>query len=741
MNPKWFFPRTQGGEESGLNEPGIEFFKKSNSLARETLQNSGDAADENGSQPVRVSFELVHLPRDLFPGVGELREIIVSCREYVLKSCGNDEERSKEWAQAWFENALRLLDQSLIPVLRIRDENTTGLEGGEQDENKPWFRLIKKQGSGAMHGVGGGTFGIGQRAPFAFSQLRTVFYSTRTRSGGHAFIGKSILSSFRKDGRVFRNIGFWGVPLEDSDEGVRALREADDVPEFFRRATTGTDLYVMGFDSQDWRARLTESVLINFFAAIQGGSLVVEITGEGTSQKISRDNIEKFVESRIEQAMKDAGGKKSAQKEVQESLGATLHYLRALASPENGKPFELKHPKLGLMKLYVKRDQNALSKTVFMRRPRIAVFEKTQRLTDGHAAVFLCEEKEGNEILARMEDPAHKDWDQDRYPNDRNLLADIRKFVRDSLTSLAQRDPDEQQDVPSLGQYLPENEEIYTGSRKKGVRVRTREAVEEETARPQVTPGRKRATRSQELKNAQTLVVPIDSRDGSEDTTEASGEEAASRGGASMNAGSARSGDVPTVPVGATSTAVEVSPGNGLSSSGTAVMHGSGTEEVPGGPGRTGIGGSGAEPGGIPSNTPGTSTRPGTHGGPGQQPGGGGLEHFNPGVLASERNEAADQESAARGFGTAPLEGGTAGLLPARADEPGMAEGRRSLSQAQVRIRAWFSPEDQLTHLIVRSSRRGRASFRLVAEGEDATYDDLGADLLERPSAAQISRG
>ena len=44
----WCFPSNDGGQENGLNNPGIETFKDRPlvSLAREVLQNSSDACDQ-----------------------------------------------------------------------------------------------------------------------------------------------------------------------------------------------------------------------------------------------------------------------------------------------------------------------------------------------------------------------------------------------------------------------------------------------------------------------------------------------------------------------------------------------------------------------------------------------------------------------------------------------------------------------------------------------------------------------
>ncbi|MBZ4416005.1 hypothetical protein [Myxococcus sp. RHSTA-1-4] len=686
---KWFFPSTQGGEESGLNEPGIEFFRQPGALARETLQNSGDAWD-GGSNPVTVTFELLDLPIEQFPGVDRLREVIQSCRNYVLTPY-KDERQKIENGRDWFEEALKLLAGTHVPVLRIRDEHTTGLEGSEHDEDKAWVRLIKKQGSAAMHGAGGGTYGIGQRAPFAFSRLRTVFYSTRTRDGKSAFIGKTILSSFREGEEVFRPIGFWGNQVERG-RGVYAVRSDEHIPAPFRRSTVGTDLYIMGFSPEGWRVRVVDSVIRNFFAAIHGGRLVVRLVGGGEPIEISARTIEQVVETRLKEALQAAGSRKGAQKEVRDTLGATRHYLKALGSPVGGKPFEFSHSKLGRVQLYVAMDDDAPSRTAFMRTPRILVYERTQNLLNGYAAVFLCEDSVGNEVLARMEDPAHSEWNRERIEEGDRIISEINSFVRGSLKKLAEKDPDEPQDLPDLGRYLPEDSAIRPGARQRGARVRTDRVTEDETARHQQPKGAKRAKRTQKLPGGpQVLLLPIESGDLGE----------------SDNLSAAQDGE----PVGANE--------SGASHERTSQGGAQGHEEAvtTAGVGLTGAEGPGELPGtlGRESSVPGN--REGSRGGPGP---------FGP-----EGPGSIEWPEAQRGAGPSSEEGGSASAQVGGQDAttgsdtaPGSrGSGLRALSPSRVSFRAWFSPEERTTHLLLRSTRRGRATLRLVASGEDSDYE------------------
>jgi hypothetical protein len=685
----WFFPSTQGGEESGLNEPGIEFFRQPGSLARETLQNSGDAWD-GGTEPVTVTFELLQLPIEHFPEASRLKQVLSLCREYMLKPCKN-ERQQVENGRDWFDEALRLLSGTHVPVLRIRDEHTTGLEGGENEEDRAWFRLIKKQGSAAMHGAGGGTYGIGQRAPFAFSRLRTVFYSTLTRDGQHAFIGKTILSSFREDKEVFRPIGFCGVRAED-DRGVHAVRSAAQIPEPFRRTTVGTDLYIMGFNPDGWRVRVVDSLLRNFFAAIQGRRLVVRLVDGDVPLELNADTIEQVVETRLKESLQAAGNRKTAQKEVRDTLGVTRLYLKALTNPVRGKPFELRHPQLGRIELYVTQDEEAPSRTAFMRRPRILVYERTQNLLEGYAAVLLCEEKSGNDLLARMEDPAHSKWDRERVEGGDRILSEIYAFVRESLKQLAEKDPEVPQDLPDLGRYLPEDTTIRPGSRQKGTRVRTDRVTEEETARRQQPRGTQRATRREKPPSGpQILELPIESGDQGESeglTTAPDGKQVGSDG-----SGATQNGPMQNTVQGPEAT---------VSTAGV---------------GHTGTEGPGKQPGTFGGETSGPGERQGSRGGPGP------FGPEGPGVVEWQGTQPGTGPTPASGAGTGGQVGGEDSTVGSQSAPGSSGSGLRALAPSRVSFRTWFSPEERSTHLLLRSTRRGRASLRLIASGEDSDYE------------------
>lgn len=454
------FPLLNGGEESGLSESGIESFHRPEALGRETCQNILDNRDQSG-RPGIAEFEYLDLPVEAFPDVKAFKLVFEACSNHVLSVLkqGTGNER------VFFENGSKLLSGRTIPTLRIRDENTTGLVGTDEDRASPFWRLLKGQGFSVLQGVGGGTYGIGQRAPFAHSDLRTVLYSTRLPSDEEAFVAKAILASHPSPffgSRMAQSKG-WFCYRHGDDSGNQtwsAIR-GKDVPALFRRSAVGTDLYIAGFQMTDWERRIRDSVLVNFFSAIDRGLLEVRIKRRGeVLTEVTRANLEtKLLEAAAE------AQRELTREEYKRGLGATLYYLKALRYPYNGAPAEKVVPNVGVVRLYVYRDQNDSAvpeRWAAMRRPMMVVETHGSSLLRRFAAVLVCEDQRGNEFLSRMEDPTHSRWHEDEARNwtteqkkqGREARLAIGRFVTETLRAL--RDPGAaQQDVPLLGRYLP----------------------------------------------------------------------------------------------------------------------------------------------------------------------------------------------------------------------------------------------------------------------------------------------
>lgn len=461
---RWYFPPNSGGETQGLNEPGISIFKETDSLARETVQNILDNPDGSGLPRV-VEFELLDLHHENFPGWSTFLRTFMACRtemRHLVCSDSGDDER-------FFQIGENLLNahSGVIPTLRIRDINTTGLVGEDHEEHMPFCRLLRVQGVSTGQGPGGGTYGIGQRAPFHCSALRTVLYYTRRASDRvEAFIGKSILCTHKSpdpphDRRQAK--GWWCNVDASQPDDWKAIRDPGRIPPVYRRTEPGTDLYITGFVLyDDWARVIRDAVLKNFFAAIYRGQLEVRLLERGkVLVDITRESLHPVILSAISDQPQDDVDS------ARESLSATAGFLEALRAPVKGHPFRTWIRGLGEVEFYVHRDpydSTLPDRWAYMRSPLMLVGTREARVIRRYAGVLLCDDSDGNRYLARLEGPQHREWEPSEWrnatPEERRdaerIMRALGSFVRDRLRSLMPGSDSSVLNPPFLGHYLPD---------------------------------------------------------------------------------------------------------------------------------------------------------------------------------------------------------------------------------------------------------------------------------------------
>lgn len=261
---KWIFSELGAADKVGVNDAGIGIFKRQpyKGLAKEILQNITDAKDDRLPEdvPVRARFELVYVDRDDIPDYQRLNEVIHKCHEYYHD--GDDGAKLKVICDA---SEKYLAHEGKVPVLKISDYNTYGLRGVHEEKGSNWTGLVRERSATNKSNGSSGAFGVGKFAPYNFSALRTVLYSTKTREGETAFQGKAILTTFsefdedKQKNVVKQNIGLFADTDSDNFDAVFSV---DDIAPVFRRDVVGTDLFVLGFEKEeDWIEQSAISVI------------------------------------------------------------------------------------------------------------------------------------------------------------------------------------------------------------------------------------------------------------------------------------------------------------------------------------------------------------------------------------------------------------------------------------------------------------------------------------------------
>lgn len=435
MRPtEWQFASTQGGQEDDVSSPLIEMFEGDYNyyLAREILQNALDAHDDSKNEPVRVEFSLEYFSHAMFPGYSKFLEILQSAKVYW--------KPEKKKTHRFLDSAINCFTQKEIPVLKISDYNTCGLNGEESDQNSPWYGLIKSVGSSTKHEGQGGSFGLGKGAPFAASYLRAVFYSTKNEMGQNVFQGVAqLVSHMDNDKDIKRGSGSYGLPNQSS------IRNREQIDEHMLRKEKGLDIFVMGYKlEENWQEKLLKSVLRNFWPAIHDNELVVVIDGE----HLNYQNLEE----KLTHYFIGAPYKDNAKPE-----GNPLQFYKTF---KNGSIHQECLPNLKEVKFYFNRTEEPLNRVAMIRKSKMVIFSKDFRWHAPYAGVFICDNDDGNQELRSMEAPEHDTWDKERYkPKGELIDSELRNFIRGVLSSLAEVQKGGIVEIPGLYKYLPFDQE------------------------------------------------------------------------------------------------------------------------------------------------------------------------------------------------------------------------------------------------------------------------------------------
>lgn len=432
----WHFPPSNGGREDGYNDSGIATFKGSPfpSLARETIQNSLDAAQDR-DKPVMVSFDLIDVSREDI-GADELSAVVDAC----LSEVGEDDTV----ARSALEKSQEILMKNKITCLRISDRNTTGLNGDL------WRSLVKMQGVSVKPNVlgAGGSHGIGKSAPFVVSTLRTVLYWTCYKESDEyieKFQGKSILMSHENDEGRTQGAGFYGYK-----DGCLEIR-GQFIPDQFRVLgkkdipVEGTSLIVIGFQpTVDWRRQISVGVIENFFYAISNNNLIVSIEQNESMKsnglkEINQGNLERWFDHLDDQS------DTNRLSEEEDSLRQARAFWN-ITRDKNITPIDRQDTTFGHCRLWILVDEG-LSRVGLIRSSGMLITTEQANLKrfpryNDFVALCVFEDPEGNDLLRLMENPQHDQFEPSRLPEElqekgRRGLDNITSWIRKQIRKIA----------------------------------------------------------------------------------------------------------------------------------------------------------------------------------------------------------------------------------------------------------------------------------------------------------------
>lgn len=403
----WEFPGGFGLTPTGSNGAGIETFLDNipMSLTREVLQNSIDAHQKDLNAPVRVEFKFETIQAKEILGENELIDDILPKAEHFWK------EKNNADTLHYLETFKSVLTSETIDMLVISDYNTTGLN------NKNFASLIEGDAYSEKNDeTSAGSKGIGKAAPFAASNLRTVFYNSISTHDGNKFAGVINFVSYRDDEKV----SFDGASTSYITQARGRLCNDIKVPARFtqNRQEYGTDLFVMGLKKiENWKEKIILAVLNNFIVALQNNKLEVVVGDE----KINQLTLLDYLKS-IKETLKI--GDYNLSTDERNTFYNTYSYYLALSS-ENHKGFSIpeewveEYPFIedtDDATLYLVLDEEHPTRRVLQtRRSGMTIFERN-RINGSipFSGVFYATGHKLNVFLKKLENVNHDNWSTDR---------------------------------------------------------------------------------------------------------------------------------------------------------------------------------------------------------------------------------------------------------------------------------------------------------------------------------------
>ena len=408
-----------------------------------------DARYDN-QKPVIIQFSSFTIANTTIPGYSKLTDAINSCLEFWT-------EQSNKKTIDFFKKAKSIIEGNIVNVLRISDSNTEGLRGSDKEFNTPWHNLVRASGVSGKEGSAGGSFGIGKSAPFACSDIRTLFYATKDIEGISAFQGIARLVSFKEKGifgkdkdSITTGTGYFSFDKKNSP-----IRECRSLDPKYSRTEYGTDIFVLGFNkSEDWETEIISSILDEFLMAIFNGELVVKIE----TTNIDKNNLSNIIE------------------QYKNHAKIAYNYYQALTD-EKASIIEHEFPELGSIELRILIKQDLHRKVMMCRRNGMKIFDKAN-ISSAIQFAGICTLKDDriNSYFRELENPQHNAWEPERCTSEsktkaKNKMSMLFRYIKNTVIDMGKKTTVDEIDAEGMGEYFADTESMNTDNENKNEAV------------------------------------------------------------------------------------------------------------------------------------------------------------------------------------------------------------------------------------------------------------------------------
>lgn len=374
--------------DNGLNNAAILTFSKDvlDALVKELTQNSIDAL-VNRSSKLKIRIRMEPVPKKEIPNIEQVDSILDKMIVYW--------DKQKDFVN-FFNSAKQILQSDYLHTFIFEDFNTKGLKG---DCKSGTFKsLVVDEGvSDKDHKNSLGGFGIGKNAFFAFTGLQTVFYSSFNEEGSK-FMGVTKLAEYNDEVGSKRNnriyYGKWNKDLPNDTKDLEYITDEELIPTCFRRYENGLSSFALGVpQSTDWQIHTKQALIRNYWFLFEKDLLEAEVDGETIKKSNYFDEAEKiFVDDKtIMSFIKTFKEPHIVEKNEIIHIN-NINILLREASPDDSFDYP--------NRIVIIRDGMMIKDVP----PQVG------GLPNNISGIIYCDDPEGNEILGKMEPPAHNDF-------------------------------------------------------------------------------------------------------------------------------------------------------------------------------------------------------------------------------------------------------------------------------------------------------------------------------------------
>ncbi len=379
------FPKADPND-NGLNNAAILTFSKDvlDALVKELTQNSIDALTTRNSK-LKIRIRMEPIQKKLIPNIEQLDAILDKMIDYWHKQ--------KDFVN-FFKSAKKILQSDSLHTFIFEDFNTKGLLG---DCNSGTFKsLIIDEGvSDKDHKNSLGGFGIGKNAFFAFTSIQTVFYSSYNQEGCK-FMGVTKLAEYKDENNKKRNnriyYGQWQKELPDDTSDLEYISDTNLIPDFFKRNENGLSSFAIGVqNSENWQTHTKQALIKNYWFLFENDLLEAEIDGEIINNSNYFNEAAKiFMEDK-----------------------SILSYIETFKDPQINVKEKIVHiNNINILLREANPGDDYPNRIVIIRDGMMIkeVFPGVSGLPNNISGIIYCDNPDGNEILGKMEPPAHNDF-------------------------------------------------------------------------------------------------------------------------------------------------------------------------------------------------------------------------------------------------------------------------------------------------------------------------------------------